>query len=102
MFAMPEFSVPPAIDEPENQGEHNADNNRCSQRKVDHRVLAAISDISGKTPQGKIEAPRKQEDCADQDDYAANNEQQLAYVCHADILAARKNWPRISRIDANQ
>jgi len=94
--------MPPAIDQPENQREHDADDDRCGQRKVNNRIFAAIGDFTGKTAKRKIEPSGQQQHSANQNNDPAEHEQQLAYICHEDILAARRTWPRLARIKTNR
>ena len=71
-----------AADQIKDQRKDNADQDRCREREVENRVLATVGDVARKATDGQVGASGKHQHYADDGDYHAQTDQQLAEADH--------------------
>jgi hypothetical protein len=70
----------------QNQGQHHAENNRCGEWEVKSRIIPAIEEIPGQSPDGQAAASKKQEEQAQHQQHCAKENEKFANVGHFPIL----------------
>jgi hypothetical protein len=61
--------------EVQDDGQHYAEQDRSDKREIDSRILAAIDDVPGKTPDGDMDAPAQHQHKPEDDQYTAEPHQ---------------------------
>jgi len=76
-----------ATKQPEEQREHQAKDNACSQRKIKDAIFSPINDVTGEPSDGEVEPAGKEQESAGDCNAPTYDHQDLAQVSHRSILS---------------